>query len=83
LAAGLADRLIRPQPAVPLGVERLDAITARAIGIRNAGALLARPDGTPASWLAHDTDAVPALRAAVRSATAHTSDREVSARHAA
>ena len=32
----------------PVTVRRLDAISARAIGIRGQGALLVRPDGTPA-----------------------------------
>jgi hypothetical protein len=32
----------------PVTIRRLDAITARAIGIRGPGALLVRPDGTPA-----------------------------------
>jgi len=49
----------------PLVVESLDAINARAIGIRAGGALLVRPDGVPASQFSDDTDAAPALRAAV------------------
>jgi putative polyketide hydroxylase len=53
---------------VPLAVHRLDAISARALGIRNGGALLARPDGAPAGWWSSGTDAVPALHAAVRTA---------------
>lgn len=62
-ATGLA-----PHP--PLAVTCLDTISARAVGIRDGSALLVRPDGVPARWLAPDADAVPALRAAVRSATA-------------
>jgi 2-polyprenyl-6-methoxyphenol hydroxylase-like FAD-dependent oxidoreductase len=50
---------------VPLAVRHLDAITARALGIRTGGALLARPDGAPAGWWSSATDAAPALRAAV------------------
>jgi hypothetical protein len=52
---------------LPVAVRRLDAITARALGIRSGGALLARPDGAPAGWWSSNDDAVPALHAAVRS----------------
>jgi hypothetical protein len=53
--------------SLPVAVRRLDAITARALGIRVGGALLARPDGAPAGWWPTSADAVPALHAAVRS----------------
>ena len=50
---------------LPLTVRRVAPTTARALGIAGAGgALLARPDGTPASVLAPGATA-PALRAAV------------------
>ena len=43
--------------------------TARALGIRTGGALLARPDGAPAGWWSSAADAAAALQAAVRSLT--------------
>jgi putative polyketide hydroxylase len=52
---------------LPLAVRRLGEITARAMGIRNGGALLARPDGMPAAYFPHAADAVAALRTAVSS----------------
>ena len=39
----------RPASGPPIAVRRLDAVSARSIGIRADGALLVRPDGTPAS----------------------------------
>jgi putative polyketide hydroxylase len=60
---------------LPLAVRNLDAISARALGIRSGGALLARPDGAPAAWWPHGTDAVPALRTAVQSLRAGAGSR--------
>ena len=62
---------------LPLAVQRLDAISARALGIRTGGALLARPDGAPAGWWSSGSDAVSALHAALRSAGARAGRRAV------
>jgi putative polyketide hydroxylase len=55
---------------LPLTLRRLDAITARAMGIRGSGALLVRPDGAPVGWWPGPANAESALRAAVTSARA-------------
>jgi putative polyketide hydroxylase len=47
----------QPAGGPPVVVRRLDAITARAIGIRGHGALLVRPDGTPAQLWTHAASA--------------------------
>ena len=41
----------------PVTVRRLDAVSARAIGIRGRGALLVRPDGAPARLWTHEASA--------------------------
>ncbi len=53
----------------PVTVRTLDAVTARAIGLRPGGALLARPDAVPAGWWADDT-AAGALGEAIAAAAA-------------
>ncbi len=44
----------RQEQAVPIGLERVDAIAARGLGLTPSGALLARPDGHPV-WVWNDT----------------------------
>ncbi len=50
-------------------VRCLDPVTARALGIRDGGALLARPDGVPVATWPPRTDAAAALSAGLASAT--------------
>ena len=47
----------RPAGGPPVTVRRLDAVSARSIGIRGHDALLVRPDGTPAQLWTHDARA--------------------------
>ncbi len=57
-----------PPAGPPVEIRRLDVITARALGVNGAGALLVRPDGWPAgSWVSCG-DAGWAVRADVRAA---------------
>jgi 2-polyprenyl-6-methoxyphenol hydroxylase-like FAD-dependent oxidoreductase len=51
---------------VPFALRSLDAIAARALGVRDGGALLVRPDGAATGWWPHAVDPVAALQAAVR-----------------
>jgi putative polyketide hydroxylase len=52
----------------PIGVRRLDEITARAMGVRAGGALLVRPDGVPAGWWAGHVEPRAVLHHAVADA---------------
>jgi len=61
--------LARVRPQVPVHVRGLDPVTARALGIRDGGALLARPDGNPVAAWAPGTDATAALFAGIAAAT--------------
>ncbi len=55
--------------APPLTHRCVDEITARALGIRSAGALLVRPDGFPAGSWSGDAGARPALERAIAELT--------------
>jgi 2-polyprenyl-6-methoxyphenol hydroxylase-like FAD-dependent oxidoreductase len=47
----------QPPGGPPITVRRLDAVSARSIGLRADGALLVRPDGTPARLWTHHANA--------------------------
>jgi putative polyketide hydroxylase len=53
----------------PVTVERLDAISARGLGLRTAGSLLARPDGDPVALWNQDTPAHARLARAIAAAS--------------
>ena len=55
--------------APPLTLRTVDEITARALGIRSAGALLVRPDGFPAESWSGDAGAGSALQRAIADLT--------------
>ena len=57
---------------LPLVVHTLDDITARALGVRRGGGLLARADGLPVASWSESTDAGYALHAAIAAASAST-----------
>jgi len=50
---------------VPVAVQLLDPVAARAVGAPGGSALLARSDGTPVGVLPAGPDPVPSLRTAV------------------
>jgi putative polyketide hydroxylase len=49
---------------IPVDVQHVDLLTARALGISRDGALIVRPDGATAGWSPRATHALPALHAA-------------------
>ena len=55
----------RPAGGPPMIVQRLDQMSARAMGIRAGGAMLVRPDGIPAGWWTADVEPGAVLEAAV------------------
>jgi putative polyketide hydroxylase len=61
--------------ARPLALRSVDEITARALGIRCAGALLVRPDGFPVGSWSGDAGAGRALEQAIAELTCRASDR--------
>jgi 2-polyprenyl-6-methoxyphenol hydroxylase-like FAD-dependent oxidoreductase len=66
--------------SVPIRVDRLEPLAARAVGVRDRGAVLVRADGAPVgSWIS-DTAAYDSLRAAVEAATVGGVPRPATAR---
>ena len=54
----------------PVAIHGVDELTARALGIRNGGALLVRPDGAPAAWWPTVADGADGLRRAIAATAA-------------
>ena len=67
-----ADALSGP---MPITVRRLDALTARAVGVYGDGALLARPDGVPVAVWPTSARASVELATALTSVAAHLGER--------
>jgi putative polyketide hydroxylase len=57
-------------PSPPITVERLDAISARGLGVTTAGSLLARPDGHPVALWNQDTPGLALLARTIAAAGA-------------